>query len=118
VFGRKRSREAKDPRQGRTQPLADVDPGAAPRRFAGAVADAVEALAAHEARFASVQRLLNALDDTESQLALLDVRLGGAIAQAAEVALAAGAGADELDGELSLLVDDLAALRAGLDAVR
>jgi hypothetical protein len=183
VFGRKRSREAQDP-------LADVDPGAAPRRFAGAVADAVEArrrfrelvdglrpgpvrdrltdagtqvdagvlalwdtvqragelerilatldpervtdeykrakrsgadpeaLAAHEARFASVQRLLNALDDTESQLALLDVRLGGAVAQAAEVALAAGTGADELDGELTRLVDDLAALRAGLDAVR
>jgi hypothetical protein len=76
-----------------------------------------DVLAAHEARFASVQRLLNALDDTDAQLALLDVRLGGAVAQAAEVALAAGAGADELDGELAGLVDDLAALRAGLDAV-
>jgi len=183
VFRRNRSRGSND------DPLAHVDPAAAPRRFAGAVADAVAArrrfrelvdglrpgpvrdrlsgagsqvdagmqavwdtvqraaelerilatldpdrvtdqykqakrsevapdvLAAHEARFASVQRLLNALDDTESQLALLDVRLGGAVARAAEVALAAGAGADELDADLARLVDDLGALRAGLDAV-
>jgi len=169
--------------------LAHVDPAAAPRRFAGAVADAVEArrrfrelvdglrpgpvrdrlsgagsqvdagvlavwdtvqragelervlatldpervtdeykqakrtdavpdvLAAHEARFASVQRLLNALDDTASQLELLDVRLGGAVARAAEVVLAAGAGADELDADLARLVDDLDALRAGLAEV-
>jgi hypothetical protein len=182
VFRRNRSRAESDP-------LDHVDPAAAPRRFAGPVADALasrrrfhelvdglrpgpvrdrlgeaagqvdagvlavwdtvqragelerilatldpervtdqykqakrsqagpDVVAAHEARFASVQRLLNALDDTESQLALLDVRLGGAVAHAAEVALAAGAGADELDGELAGLVDDLAALRAGLDAV-
>jgi hypothetical protein len=183
VFRRNRSKAPGDP-------LAHVDPAAAPRRFAGAVADAVasrrrfrelvdglrpgpvrdrleaasaqvdagvqavwdtvqragelerilatldpervtdqykrakrspdlapDVLAAHEARFGSVQRLLNALDDTESQLALLDVRLGGAVARAAEVALAAGAGADELDADLAGLVDDLGALRAGLDAV-
>jgi hypothetical protein len=182
VFRRNRPRRSDDP-------LAHVDPAAAPRRFAGAVADALaarrrfrelvdglrpgpvrdrladagaqvdagvqavwdtvqragelervlatldpervtdrykqakrsdvapEVLAAHEARFASVQRLLNALDDTATQLDLLDVRLGGAVARAAEVALAAGAGADELDADLARLVDDLDALRAGLAEV-
>ena len=40
-------------------------------------------------RFASVQRLLNALDDTEARLRLLDARLGAAVAAAAEVALGA-----------------------------
>jgi hypothetical protein len=72
-------------------------------------------LAAREARFGSVQRLLNALDDTDERLRLLDARLGGAVARAAEVALAAGAGADELDAELAAVVSDLGALRAGLD---
>jgi hypothetical protein len=78
---------------------------------------APDVLAAHEARFGSVQRLLNALDDTDERLALLDVRLGALVARAAEVALAAGAGADELDGELATLVDELGALRAGLDSL-
>jgi hypothetical protein len=74
-----------------------------------------ELLAAREARFGSVQRLLNALDDTDEQLRLLEARLGGAVARAAEVALAAGAGADALDAELAAVVADLGALRAGLD---
>jgi hypothetical protein len=76
-----------------------------------------ELLAATEARFGSVQRLLNVLDDTDEKLRLLDARLGGVVARAAEVALAAGAGADELDAELGAVVSDLGALRAGLDTV-
>lgn len=77
-----------------------------------------ELVAAREARFGSVQRLLNALDDTDEKLRLLDARLGGVVARAAEVALSAGDGADQLDAELSAVVSDLGALRAGLDALR
>ncbi|MGH9212191.1 MAG: hypothetical protein ACRD2C_16130 [Acidimicrobiales bacterium] len=76
-----------------------------------------EVQAAHEARFGSVQRLLNALDDTEQRLRLIDVRLGAAVARAAEVALGSGSVADDLDAELAGVVDDLGALRAGLDEV-
>jgi hypothetical protein len=77
-----------------------------------------EMVAATEARFTSVQRLLNALDDTEQRLRLIDVRLAAAVARAAEVALASGTGADELDAELAGVVDDLGALRSALDEVR
>lgn len=176
-------------RQSRSGPLAAVDPAAAPRRFAGTVANALatreryrelvdglrpgpvrdrlsglagqldagvlavwdtvqrtgelerilatldpdrvtreyknakrtdaepEVLAVYEERFGSVQRLLNALDDTDERLGLLDARLGGAVARAAEVALAAGEGPDDLDAELAEVVAELGALRAGLDEV-
>jgi hypothetical protein len=67
-------------------------------------------------RFASVQRLLNALDDTEDRLRLLDARLGAAVAGAAEVALgASGTGADDLGAALDGVVDELDALRRALD---
>jgi hypothetical protein len=74
-----------------------------------------EVLAAYEARFTSVQRLLNTLDDTDERLDVLEARLGGIVARAAEVALAAGAGADALDAELSGVVGELDALRRALD---
>jgi hypothetical protein len=74
-----------------------------------------EVLAAHEARFLSVQRLFNGLDDTDERLSLLEARLGGVVARAAEVAVAAGAGADDLDAELGEVVAELGALRVGLD---
>jgi len=68
-------------------------------------------------RFASVQRLLNTLDDTGSRLRLLDARLGAAVAGAAEVALgvAGDAGVDTLGVELEGAVGELAALRTALD---
>ena len=68
-------------------------------------------------RFASVQRLLNTLDDTDDRLRLLDARLGAAVAGAAEVALgAAGAGrGDALGAELDGVVAELDALRPALD---
>ena len=169
-------------------PLAHVDPAAVPRRWAGAVADAVEArrrwrdlvdgirpgpvrdrldvlgarvdegvlavweavvraveaeritatlepdrvtddykrakrdpsadpalVEALSARFASVQRVLNTLDETEERLRLLDARLGAAVARGAEVALAAGRGGDELGAELDAVVGELGALRASLE---
>lgn len=74
----------------------------------------VEALSA---RFGSVQRVLNAIDDTERRLQLLDARLGAAVARAAEVALTAGAGSDELGTELDAVVGELGALRDSLDAL-
>lgn len=74
----------------------------------------VEALSA---RFESVQRVLNALDDTEERLRLLDARLGAAVARGAEVALAAGRGGDELGSELDAVVGELGALRDSLDSL-
>lgn len=71
----------------------------------------VEAL---NARFVSVQRMMNAVDDADARLRLLDARLGAAVARAAELALVpdvAAAGADELGA----VVVELGALRAALD---
>jgi hypothetical protein len=78
---------------------------------------APELEAALAQRFASVQRLLNALDDTDERLRLLEARLGAAVAGAAEVALgAAGAGgADRVGSELDGVVAELGALRTALD---
>jgi hypothetical protein len=71
-------------------------------------------------RFASVQRLLNALDETDQRLRLLDARLTGAVAGAAEVALGVGGdhGATALDTELDGVVTELGALRQALDELR
>ena len=73
--------------------------------------DELEAVLAQ--RFASVQRLLNALDDTDERLRLLDARLGATVAGAAEVALGT-AGADALDTDLDGVVGELESLRAAL----
>jgi len=64
-------------------------------------------------RFASVQRLLNTLDDTDERLQLLDARLGAAVAAAAEVAVGT-APPDQVGTELEAVVGDLEALRAAL----
>jgi hypothetical protein len=100
--------------------LATLDPDRVTAEFKQARRSGAspEILEAHEARFRSVQRLLNSLDEVAERLRLIDVRLGGAVARAAEVALASGAGAEQLDADLAAVVDDLGALRAGLDAVR
>jgi hypothetical protein len=68
-------------------------------------------------RFASVQRLLNTLDDTAGRLRLLDARLTATVAGAAEVALGVSgeAGADALGAELDGVVTELQSLRAALD---
>jgi hypothetical protein len=84
-----------------------VDAGAAPPEF-----DAVRQ------RFESTQRLLNVVADAEERLRILDARLGAAVARGAEIALTAG-GAEfsALDDDLDSVLDELTALRAGLDAV-
>ena len=64
-------------------------------------------------RFASVQRLLNALDDTDDRVRLLDARLGATVATAAEVALGLTA-PDQVGAELEGVVTELDSLRAAL----
>lgn len=70
-------------------------------------------------RFGSVQRLLNAVDDVDDRLRLLDARLGAAVARAAEVALVASdaSAADAVGTELAGVVDELGALRDSLRAL-
>lgn len=70
-------------------------------------------------RFASVQRLLNTVDDTDRRLRLLEARLGALVAGAAEVALGVGGAgdADALGVELDQVVSELATLRTALDEV-
>jgi hypothetical protein len=71
----------------------------------------VEAL---NARFVSVQRMMNSLDDADARLRLLDARLGAAVARAAELVLVPG-GQSPAGDELGAVVVELGALRAALD---
>jgi hypothetical protein len=68
------------------------------------------------AQHASVNRLLNSVDDAEDQLRMLDLRLDAAVARAAELVLrptdVAGAGV-----ELDALVSELDALRQAMDSL-
>ena len=103
--------------------LAALDPDEATAAYKRAKRSADDGheppeLPALEARFSSVQRLLNLLDDTEARLRLLDARLDAAIARGAEVAVTASTDeADRLGDDLDAVVDELTALRAGLDAI-
>jgi hypothetical protein len=99
----------------RTLATLDQDRVTAEYKRAKRAGDAPDVEAALGQRFVSVQRLLNTLDDTDERLDVLEARLGGIVARAAEVALAAGAGADALDAELSGVVGELDALRRALD---
>lgn len=86
---------------------------AAKRAAAGGPAPAE--LGALEARFASVQRMMNAVADAEDRLRVLDVRLGAVVAQGAEVAmLGTDAGGDRMDADLDALTVELDALRGAL----
>ncbi len=86
-------------------------------RRSGADPEVVEALTA---RFASVQRVLDALDHVRERLPVLEARLGTAVARAAELTLmsstVAGGDINAVDHELQALITDLEALRlAGLE---
>jgi hypothetical protein len=78
----------------------------------------LEALAA---RFASIQQLLNSVDDVDRQLALLDARMGAAVARAAEIALRSGSATvgdvDGLSHQLDSVVAELGAVQQALDSV-
>jgi hypothetical protein len=82
------------------------------RRDPAATPAMVEALSA---RFVSVQRMMNAVDDAHAGLHVLDARLGAAVARAAEVALTAGGGPVTPGDDLAAVVTELSALRAALD---
>jgi hypothetical protein len=80
----------------------------------GAGPEVLEPLAA---RFASVQRLLNALEDVRAKLPVLEARLGTAVARTAELTLVSPAAAaptelDALGHELDALTVELQALGA------
>ncbi len=97
----------------RTLATLDPDRVTAEYKQAKRTEDDDDLEAALAQRFASVQRLLNTLDDTEERLQLLDARLGAAVAAAAEVAVGT-APPDQLGAELESVVGDLQALRAAL----
>ena len=83
----------------------------------GAEPAVIEPLAA---RFASVQRLLNTLEDVQSKLPVLEARLGAAVARTAELTLVSPAAAapaelDALGHELDALTVELQALGAATD---
>jgi hypothetical protein len=78
----------------------------------GAAPAVLEPLAA---RFASVQRLLNALEDVRLQLPVLEARLGAAVARTAELTLISPAAA--APAELDILGHELDALTVELQAL-
>jgi hypothetical protein len=64
----------------------------------------------------SVSRLWDGLDDAAERLRLLELRLDGAVARAAELLLAPHA-IESVEGDLSSAVDELEALRQAVDAL-
>lgn len=99
---------------------------AARRRLAEAEAAGRDATAAATEvallsdQHAALHQLANSADDALERMRLLDLRLDAAVARAVQAALLPD-GTDVLASvgtELGAVVDDLTALRAGLDAVR
>lgn len=90
---------------------------AAKRRAAsGDVPPELEAL---EARFSSVQRMLNLVADADEQLRVLDARLLASVARGAELALLADAdGLSVVGEELDGVLTELGALRSALVDLR
>lgn len=100
--------------------LATLDPVGAADAYKAAKRRAVDGhpppeLEALEARFTSVQRILNASADADERLRLLEARLLAVVARGAEVALTADPIAVQaLDHDLSGLVGELGALSNAL----
>ncbi len=100
--------------------LRDLDPDRVSDRFkaakrAAAAGSPPPEFDALEARFASVQRMMNAVSDAEERLRVLDARLGAAVAQGAELVVMGDAdGAARLDADIAGLVDELTLLRTSL----
>lgn len=87
-------------------------------RRAGAVPSGLEERAEALAdRHTSVSRLQNALDDSGTQLAIVEARLEAAVARIAELALRPEASAAALSDDLDQVVDELGALRRALDGL-
>lgn len=103
--------------------LSTLDPNGAAAAYKAAKRQATEGnpppeLEALEARFTSVQRILNTSADAEEKLRVLDARLLAAVARAAEVALTADVGTLQLlDDDLGDVVGELGALRSALTSL-
>lgn len=103
--------------------LAALDPDGATEAFKAAKRRAAEGrppaeMEAVEARFTSVQRMLNLVADADEQLRVLDARLLAAVARAAEVALTTDAiGLGTVSSDLDGVVSELGALRGALSSL-
>ena len=72
-----------------------------------------------EAQLASGQRLAQVAQDARQRLEVLDARMDEAVARAVELSLSAGDAAElsGLGADVDQLVDDMEALRQGLEEV-
>lgn len=68
---------------------------------------------------ASLNQLLNAIDDAGERLRMVDLKLDAAVARVAQVVLSPDhmTGLAAVDQDLASVIDELGALRAGLDEV-
>lgn len=98
---------------------ATLDVEAATAEYKAARRDGAppELVEARKARFESIQRVLNARDDIDERLALIEARLEAAVARAAELALSGAAALDAAEADLASVTDELAGLRAALDSL-
>lgn len=102
------------------QVLAALDPDGATAAFKAAKRRAAEGdeppeLEALEARFSSVQRMLNLVADADEQLRVLDARLLASVARGAELSLSAdAAGLTAVGEDLDDVLVELGALRSAL----
>lgn len=100
--------------------LAALDPDGATAAFKAAKRRSAEGddppeLEALEARFASVQRMLNLVADADEQLRVLDARLLASVARGAELALLSDAqGLTAVGDDLDDVLVELGALRSAL----
>lgn len=100
--------------------LAALDPDGATAAFKAAkrrAADGPEPpeLEALEARFTSVQRMMNLVGDADEQLLVLHARLLASVARCAELALTAdAAGLTTIGEDLDVVLVELGALRSAL----
>ncbi|WP_421119327.1 hypothetical protein ACE2AJ_18500 [Aquihabitans daechungensis] len=95
-------------------PLRSRPPSGAPRR--ARIPRKLEAL---EARFSSVQRMMNLVADADEQLRVLHARLLASVARCAELALTADAsGLTTVGDDLDVVLVELGALRSALVDLR
>lgn len=102
--------------------LQALDPDGATAAYKAArrqasVGQAPPEMEALEARFASVQRMMNLVADAEEQLRGIDARLLAAVARGAEVAITADAdagGLTRLGADLDGVIGQLGAVRSAL----
>jgi len=101
---------------------ATLDPHRATADYKAAKRDPAadpQLVAALEATHRSTHRLLNAVDEVEQRLRLLDARLDAAVIRATELLLTGPSASGTDDGDdLAAVVDELQALHASLDDLR